>query len=66
LFQAYFMKQDWKDCICGSGHGNGGRDAKQWHVALNNNNQYNHRFTEIENDFFVKLVNEKTLEGFFH
>lgn len=64
LFQAYFMKQDWNDCMCGSTNGNGGGDVEQWCKALYYNKQYNHRFTEIENNFFVKLVNEKFLEGF--
>jgi hypothetical protein len=64
LFQAYFMNQDWNDCMCGSTNGNGGGDVKQWLSALNINQQTNSNFTEMENDFFVKLVNKKSLEGF--
>ena len=62
LFQAYFMNQDWIDCMCKSGNGKG--DEGQWIAALINNRQCNLKFTEIENNFFEKIVNEKSLEGF--
>jgi hypothetical protein len=64
IFQAYFMKQDWNECMCGSTNGNGGSDVKQWLAALNNNQQSNFNFAEIENNFFKKIVTEKSLEGF--
>lgn len=62
LFQAYFMKQDWNDCMCGSGHGKG--DVNQWYTILSKYNLPFFRFPEIESIYFVSLVEENSLEGF--
>lgn len=58
LFQAYFTEKDWNDCMSVND------DIKDWIGAIVNNQQDSRHFVAIENDFFVKLVSEKSLERF--
>ncbi|WP_044173557.1 hypothetical protein [Flectobacillus major] len=62
LFQAYFMKQNFTECLCCQG--NGLKDLTGWTAILSSFKQNTSNFSSIEDEFFKRITTENALERF--